>query len=47
MTEYNYLLGNNGELLSNGLREKLQRDQRAFLANNQELKAWFRPYHTE
>lgn len=38
MEEYNYLLGNNGRLM------KSQVGQRAFMADNQIITAWFRPY---
>lgn len=38
MDEYNYLLGNTGRVLYGN------RSQRAFLADNQTIKAWFRPY---
>lgn len=40
MEEYNYLLGNNGRIM------KSQIGQRAFLADNQTITAWFRPYRS-
>ncbi|WP_406042457.1 FtsK/SpoIIIE domain-containing protein [Succinimonas sp.] len=38
--EYNYLLGNLGPLM------RLQIGQRAFFADNQTIKAWFKPYRS-
>ena len=38
MEEYNYLLGNSGRVM------KSQIGQRAFIADNQTITAWFRPY---